>query len=81
LAIALWDITDWTIAERVKPKMRGQSISQNMLKDMYNAWPILLRSEARTGVSFIPTIYEVYRLCKVAYLSVSCGIPLKVASK
>ena len=47
--MALWDTTDWTIAERVKPKMRGQSISQNMLKDMYNAWPMLLRSGARTG--------------------------------
>src|ERR1700686_5361373 len=41
-AIASWDTTAWTIPERVKPRINGQRISQNILKDVNNACPILL---------------------------------------
>ena len=36
-AIDWCDTTAWTIPERVKPRIKGHRISQNMLKEVYNA--------------------------------------------
>jgi hypothetical protein len=43
LAIVRCDTTAWIIPERAKPKMRGQRISQNMLKAIKRASRILRR--------------------------------------
>src|SRR5438874_7292638 len=41
-AIDWWETTAWTIPERVKPRMSGQRISHNILKDVNRACPMLL---------------------------------------
>src|SRR2546430_12521916 len=43
-AIAWCGTTAWTIPERVKPRIRGQRISQNILKAIKRACPILVRT-------------------------------------
>src|SRR5450755_3902216 len=53
-AIAWWDTTAWTIPESVKPRMRGQRISQNMLKAVNKASRIAIRM---VMIVFLPSLF------------------------
>jgi hypothetical protein len=46
------------IPESVKPRISGQRISHNMLKDMNNAWPILWRSAMTVCLFFLEKTHE-----------------------
>src|SRR6266699_6470194 len=58
-AIVWCDTTAWTIPERVKPRMRGQRISQNMLQAIYNASAILVRIAM---MMFLPCLRAMFLL-------------------
>jgi len=55
-AMAWRETTAWTIPERVKPRINGQRISQNMLKDVNNACPILCTICIAVRLSFFATV-------------------------
>src|SRR5579883_3409299 len=63
-AIDWCETTAWTIAERVKPRMSGQRISQNILKAVKSAWP-----RAISIVMIFP--FPLYHYCSPPLLLIS----------